>query len=110
MSPLYESAIRRVVAAGELDREPPELRRERDVRPEQLEVLGADDGNVDRVRDEAPLERRHHLLGDDQAGPILCLLGRGREMRRDDDVLELEQLARVRLGREDVERRARNFP
>ena len=30
-------------------------------------------------------------------------------MRRDDDVVELEQRARVRLGREDVERRARDL-
>ena len=35
------------VAAGELDREPAELGRERDVRAEQLEVLGADDRDVD---------------------------------------------------------------
>ena len=35
------------LAAGELDREPAELGRERDVRAEHLEVLGADDRDVD---------------------------------------------------------------
>ena len=94
------------VAAGELDREPAELRRERDVRAEHLEVLGADDRDVDGVRDEAALERRDDLLRDDQARAVLRLLGRGGEVRRRDDVLEPEQLALVRLGREDVERRA----
>ena len=98
------------LAARELDRQPPEPRRERDERPEQLEVLGADNGDVDGVRDEPALERRDDLLGDDQPGAILRLLGRGGEVRRDDDVLELEQLAGVRLGREDVERRAGDLP
>ena len=40
-------------AAEELDREPAELRRERDEGAEQLEVGGVDDRDVDRVRDRA---------------------------------------------------------
>ena len=55
------------------------------------EVLSADHGNVDRVRHEAPLESGSNLLGDDDTRPILCFLGRRREMRRDDDVVQLEQ-------------------
>ena len=94
------------VAARELDREPSQLGGERDVRAEQLEILGADDRDVERVRDEPALECGDDLLGDDHAGPVLRLLRRRREMRRDDDVLEPEQLARVRLGGEDVERGA----
>ena len=77
---------------------------ERDKRPQHLEVLRADRRDVDRVRDECSFERRRDLLGDDHAGPVLCLLGRGRQMRRDDDVVYLEQRARVRLGVEDIER------
>ena len=68
--------------SGELHREAAELRRERDVRAERLEVLRADHRDVDRVRHEAALERRDDLLGDDHAGAILRLVGRRREVRR----------------------------
>ena len=93
-------------AALELDREPAELRGERDERPEHLEVGGVDDRDVDRVRDEAALERGDDLLGDDHARAVLRLVGRGGEVRRDDHLVELEQRAGVRLGGEDVERGA----
>ena len=92
--------------ACDLHRQPPERGRERDVRAEQLHVLGADRGDVDRVRDELALEGGRDLLGDDHAGAVLRLLGGRRQVRRDDDVVELEQRPRVRLGREDVERRS----
>ena len=92
------------VRAGELDREPAELGGERDVRTEQLEILGADDRNVDRVRDEAAVERGDDLLGDDQAGAILRLVGRRGEVWGDDDRVELEQLAGVGLRGEHVQR------
>ena len=95
----------RRAALRELHREAPELRRERDVRGERLEVLRAERRDVHGVRDEAALERGDDLLGDDHARAILRLLGRRGEVRRRDDVLELEQRARVRLLREDVERR-----
>src|SRR4029453_11923494 len=36
-------------------------------------------------------------------GPVLRFFGRGREVGRDDDVVELEQRAGVRLRGEDVE-------
>ena len=94
------------MAAGELDRQPAQLGGERDVRAEHLEILGTDDRDVDGVRDEAAVERGDDLLGDDQAGTILGLVGGRGEMRRDDDVLQTEQLTVVRLGREDIERRA----
>ena len=70
------------MAAGELDREPAELGGERDVRAEHLEILGADDRDVDGVRDEAAVERGDDLLGDDQAGAVLGLVGGRGEMRR----------------------------
>ena len=74
--------------------------------PEELEILGPDDRDVDGVRDQPALERRYHLLRDDQPRAVLRLLGRRGQVRRHDDVLELQQLARVRLRREDVERGA----
>ena len=92
--------------AGQLHRDAAELRGERDVRPERLELLGADHGDVHGVRDEPAVERGDDLLGDDHARAILRLVGRRGEVRRDDDVVELEQRARVRLFGEDVERRA----
>ena len=64
------------------------------------------DRDVDRVRDEPAVERRDDLLGDDHAGAILRLARRRGEVRRDDDVVELEQRPGVRLAREDVERGA----
>ena len=109
-----EAAVRRDhdlvgLAVGELHREAAELRGERDVRAERLELLRADHGDVHRVRHEPAVERRGDLLGDDHAGAVLRLVGRGREVRRDDDVVELEQRARVGLRREDVERCARDL-
>ena len=94
------------VRPAERHREPAELRRERDVRPEHLEVVGAERRDVDGVRDEAALERRGDLLGDDHAGAILGLVGRGGEVRRHDDVRRAEQRTVVGLRDEDVERRA----
>ena len=82
-----------------LHRDAAEPRRERHVRPEHLEVVGADHRDVDGVRDQAALERRGDLLGDDHAGAVLRLPGRRREMRRDDDVVELEQRAGIGLAR-----------
>ena len=95
-------------AAGELHRQAPERRRERDERAEDLEILRADRGDVDRVRDERALQRGGNLLGDDQPGSVLRLLRRGGEMRRHDHVVELEQRACVRLRVEDVERCGRD--
>ena len=67
------------------------------------------DRDVDGVRDEAAVERGDDLLGDDQAGAVLGLVGGRGEMRRHDDVLQAEQLTLVRLGGEDVERGARDL-
>jgi hypothetical protein len=71
----------------ERDGDAAEQRGERDERAEDLEVGLVDDGDVDRVRDEAPVERGDDLLGDDQAGAVLRLVRRCREMRGDDNLL-----------------------
>src|SRR5207237_7916640 len=84
-------------ALRELHRKPTELRRERDVRRERLEILGAKRRDVHGIRDEPTLEGGGYLLGDDHACPVLRLRGGSRQMRRYDDVVELEQRARVRL-------------
>ena len=84
-------------AGREPDGNPADQRRQGDERAEHLEVGLVDDRDVHRVRDDAAVERRDDLLGDDQARPVLCLVGRGREMRRDNHRVELEQRARVRL-------------
>ena len=87
----------------------PELRGERHVRAEHLEVVGADGRDVDRVRDEAAFERRHHLLGDDHACAVLCLVRGRREMGCDDDVRRLQKRAAVRLLDVHVDRCARDL-
>ena len=91
---------------GELHREPPQRRRERDRRAEHLQVLLPDRRDVDGVRDEPALERRGDLLGHDQARAVLRLLRRGGEVRRHDHAVDLEQRPRVRLLGEDVDRGA----
>ena len=83
---------------------------ERDERPEHLEVGLVDDRDVHRVRDDAPVERRDDLLGDDHPRAVLRLVGRGREMRRDHHLVELEQRPRVRLRREHVQGGPRELP
>ena len=62
--------------------------------PSTSRSAGVDDRDVDRVRDEPAFERGDDLLGDDHAGAVLRLVGRGGEVRRDDDLVELEQRAR----------------
>ena len=98
--------MRRGLPAGQLDRQPAELCGKRNERSEDLEIRLVDDRDVDRVRDEPSLERRHDLLGDDHAGPVLRLVRRRREMRRHDDGVEPEQRTVVRLGGEHVQSRA----
>ena len=92
--------------AGQLDGDAAEQRRERDERTEHLEVGLVDDRDVDGVRDDAPVERGDDLLGDDHTGAVLRLVRRGREVRRHDDLVELEQRSLVGLGGEHVERGA----
>ncbi len=96
-------------AARELAGERGEVGGERQERSERLEVLRRDGRHVDGVRDEPALERGRDLLGDDHAGAVLRLLGRRAEVRRDDDVLVLEQRPGVRLGGEHVDRGARDL-
>ena len=52
---------------------------------------------------ETTVERRDDLLRDDQTGAILGLVGRGREVRRGDDFVQLQQRPRIGLLREHVE-------
>ncbi len=94
---------------GERHREPTELRRERDERAEHLQLARVDDGDVHRRPHDLAVERRRHLLGDDDPGAILRLGRRAREMRRDDDLRQLEERPRVRLRLEHVERGARDL-
>ena len=69
-----------------------------------------DGRHVHGVRDETALQRCGDLLGDDHARAVLGLLGRCGEVRREDDVVQLEQRSRVRLGGEDVERGTGDLP
>ncbi len=94
----------------EPDGDSPELRRERDEGSEHLEGGLVDHRDVHGVRDDAAVEGGDDLLRDDHSCSILRLVGRGREVRGDDDVVEREQRPCVRLGREDVERRACELP
>ena len=96
-------------AAGERHRQAAERRSERHERAEQLQLARVDHRDVHCVSHELPVERRRDLLGDDDAGPILRLRRRAGEMRRDHDLRKLEQRSRVRLGREHVQRRARDL-
>ena len=71
---------------------------------ERLHRLRADRVDVHRVGDDAAGERGLHLAGGVDAGAILSLRGGGAEVRRDDDVVALEQRVRgERLLGEDVE-------
>ena len=56
------------------------------------------------------VEGSDDLLGDDDARAVLRLVGRGGEVRRDDDLVEPEQRPVVGLAREDVERGAGELP
>ena len=68
-------------ALGEAHRQAPELRGQRQERPEHLHVLGADRGDVDGRRDDAAVERGDDLLGALVAGAVGRLGGRGAEVR-----------------------------
>ena len=74
-------------------------------------VEGRDGGDVDGVGDDAAGERRGHLLGGDDAGPVLCLGGRGAQVGREDDIGPSEdRMLRERLAGKDVERRPGEVP
>ena len=73
-------------SAGE---QPPEPLGERQERPHRLGRLGR--GDVDGERHEVAAQREHDLLGDRLARLVLRLGRRRAEVRRDDDVVELEQ-------------------
>jgi hypothetical protein len=93
-------------AAGERDGQTPQLGGEREERAEQLELAGVDDRDVHRRTDDLAVQRCRHLLRDHDPGTVLGLRSRPREVRRDDDLRQLEQWTRVRLGAEHVERGA----
>ena len=89
-------------AAGERGEEPAELLGERDA---GADVLGDDAAlDVDRVGHQLAGEREAHRPRDRDAGLLLRLVGAGAEVRRRDDVLELEQRrVGARLAGVDVE-------
>ena len=61
-------------------------------------------GDVDGIRHEVAAEREAHRPRDGDAGLLLGLVGRGAEVRRDDDRLVREERAvGARLGGEDVD-------
>ena len=94
-------------AVAEALGEPAELLAQRDEGRQRLHRLRAHRGDVDRVGDHAAGERGAHLLGGDDPGPVLGLGGRGAQVRRDDDVVALEErVLGERLLGEDVERGA----
>ena len=68
-----------------------ELVGQRDEGVERVAVLVGHHGRVDGVLDERAAEGAGHLLGDDRAGAVLGLGGGGAEVRRDDDVRQLEE-------------------
>ncbi len=76
-------------AARERGEDAAELLGQRDAR---AHVLGDDAaGDVDGVRHELAGQRQPHRPGDRDAGPLLGLVGRGAEVGRDDDVVQLEE-------------------
>jgi hypothetical protein len=89
-------------AAGQGGEDAAELLGQRDAGPD---VLG--DGaalDVDGVGHQLAGQREAHRTSDRHAGLLLRLVGRGAEVRRDDDRLELEQRRLGgRLGREHVD-------
>ena len=89
--------------SGERHRQPPELRRERNERAEELELPRVDDGDVHGGPHDLSVQRRGDLLRDHDSCPVLRLGGRSGEVRRDDDLRQLEERARVRLRTEHVE-------
>ena len=73
-------------ALREAHGEPSEAARERQERPEHLEVLGRDGGDVHRGRDRPARQRGDDLLGGLVAGAVGGLGGGRAEVRRDDHV------------------------
>ena len=88
--------------AGQRGEDPAELLGERDAGPD---VLGDDAAlDVDGVGHQLAGQREPDRPGDRDAGLLLRLVGRGAEVRRGHDVVELEERAvGARLGREHVE-------
>ena len=92
MRPRYSTSTastegRSAMRAGD----PAEVACQRQERPERLEVLGRDRGDVHRARDHAAGERGHHLLGGLVAGAVGGLGGGGAEVRGDHHVGIAEQ-------------------
>ena len=78
--------------------------------PRTSRLTRLDDGDVDRRLHDLAVESSSDLLRDDETCPILRLRRRAGEMRRDDDLLELEERPRVRLVLEHVERCSGDLP
>ena len=67
----------------ERHREPAEALGDRQERLQHAALVLGHERQVERVRDRGPRERGHDLLGDDDAGAILRLARRAREVRRE---------------------------
>ena len=81
------------------------------MRSESFQLLGRDGGDIYRLTDGAFEQEIRDLIRDIDRDLNLRLLGRGAEMRRDDDGVELEQriIGGGRLFDEDIQRGARAF-
>ena len=110
--PKYSTSTRSTLEPSrQRHRQPRQPVDERDKRSQHIQVLGRDRRDVDRGRDHAACQRRHDLLGRLHPGAILRLGRRGTQMRRHDHIritIE-ERIVRDRLGREYIQRRARDL-
>ena len=92
---------------GQLPRKRAQLLGQRDEWLELGRLLGTDRGEIDGVADCPAQEIVRHLLGDLKRDIFLRFTGRGAEMRRADDIGQIEQrIFSRRLGHENVERGA----
>ena len=109
--PAVAISMRVTGPCGERHREAAEPLGHRQERLEHAPLVLGHERQVERVRDGQPAERRHDLLGDHDAGAILRLARRARQVRREQEVGRVAQrrVGRQRLLREDVQRGAREL-
>ena len=97
------------LALVQLHRQLAGLERYRHIRRQVAVGLGRDQRGVHRVARRLAPKHSHDLLGDVYGDALLRLRRRGAEVRRDHDLVRLEQrVARQRLLLPDIDRRARD--